>query len=118
MCCAASLTIRLVAANRDVSAQDRCHRRERGAADSPARRLQPTFLLADVEVVATYELFNINRTKLENIIHRVFGRAQLEIEIVDRFGNPFMPREWFLVPLFVIDEGESCGQIRNGTIVG
>ena len=29
-------------------------------------RLQPTFLMADVEVVATYELFNINRNKLEN----------------------------------------------------
>jgi hypothetical protein len=29
-------------------------------------RLQPTFLMADVEVVATYELYNINRTKLED----------------------------------------------------
>jgi hypothetical protein len=36
-------------------------------------RLDPTFLMADVDVVATYELFNINRTRLENIIHRVFG---------------------------------------------
>ena len=31
-------------------------------------RLDPTFLMADVEVVATYELFNINRSKLENLI--------------------------------------------------
>jgi hypothetical protein len=41
-------------------------------------RLDPTFLMADVEVVATYELFNINRTRLENLIHRVFGSARLE----------------------------------------
>lgn len=59
-------------------------------------RLQPTFLMADVEVVATYELFNINRTKLENLIHRIFAAARLDIEIKDRFGNPVIPREWFL----------------------
>jgi hypothetical protein len=65
--------------------------------------LDPTFLLADVEVVATYELYKLNRVKLENVIHRVFGPAQLDIEIADRFGHPVKPREWFLVPLFVID---------------
>ena len=64
---------------------------------------EATYLLAGVEVVATYQLFNINRTKLEKIIHRVFEPAKLDIEIMDRFGYPFTPREWFLVPLFVID---------------
>ena len=44
--------------------------------------------MADVEVVATYELFNINRTKLENLIHRMFSLARLDIEIKDRFGKP------------------------------
>jgi len=67
-------------------------------------RLQPTFLMADVEVVATYDLFNINRTKLENLLHRVFANAQLDIEIKDRFGKPVSPREWFLVPFSVIEE--------------
>ena len=67
-------------------------------------RLQPTFLMADVEVVATYELFNINRTKLESLLHRVFANAQLDIEIEDRFGKPVSPREWFLVPFSVIEE--------------
>jgi Meiotically up-regulated gene 113 len=65
---------------------------------------QTTFLLADVEVVATYQLFNISRAKLENLIHRVFGPARLDIEIMDRLGRPILPREWFLVPLFVVDE--------------
>lgn len=79
-------------------------------------RLQPTFMMADVEVVATYELFNINRTKLENLIHRIFEPARLDIEIMDRFGNPVVPREWFLVPLFVVDE--AVERIKDGTISG
>ena len=77
-------------------------------------RLQPTFLMADVEVVATYELYNISRMKLENLIHRVFDPARLDIEIKDRFGQPVVPHEWFLVPLFVIDE--AVKKIRDGTI--
>lgn len=76
--------------------------------------LQPTFLMAGVDVVATYELYNISRTKLENLIHRIFNPARLEIEIADRFGRPFAPKEWFLVPLFVIDE--AVQRIKDGTI--
>ncbi len=66
--------------------------------------LDPTFLFADVEIVATYKLGNINRSKLENPIHRFFAPARLDIEIADRFGGPVKPREWFLAPLPVIDE--------------
>lgn len=81
-----------------------------------AARLDPTYLMADVEVVATYDLYNINRAKLENLIHRLFGPARLDIEIKDRFGQPVVPREWFLVPLFAIDE--AVDKIRDGTITG
>lgn len=77
-------------------------------------KLDATFLLADVEIVATYTLYNINRTKLENLIHRIFDPARLDIEIKDRFGNPVIPREWFLVPRFIIDE--AVGHIKDGTI--
>ena len=78
--------------------------------------LQPTFLMANVEVVATYELYNINRTKLENLLHRIFEPARLDIEIMDRFGRPVVPREWFLVPLFVIKD--AVEKIKDGTISG
>ena len=78
--------------------------------------MDPTFLLADVEVVATYDLYNVNRVKLENLIHRVFDPAQLDIEIKDRFGNPVKPREWFLVPLFVVNE--VVERIKDGSITG
>ena len=73
-----------------------------------------TYLLADVEVVATYELFNINRKKFERLMHRVFEPARLEIDIKDRFGHPVVPREWFLVPLFVINEAIEL--FKDGTI--
>jgi len=76
--------------------------------------LQPTFLMANVEIIATYELYNINRTKLENLIHRFFETARLDVEIMDRFGRPVTPREWFLVPLFVIKD--VVEKIKDGTI--
>lgn len=76
--------------------------------------LDPTFLMADIEVVAMYVLYNVSRVKLENLIHRVFDAAQLDIEIRDRFGNPVKPREWFLVPLFVVNE--AVERIKDGTI--
>ncbi|MEZ5895288.1 MAG: GIY-YIG nuclease family protein [Parvularculaceae bacterium] len=77
-------------------------------------KIDATFLLADVEVVATYELYNTNRTKLENLIHRIFDPARLDIEIKDRFGNPVAPREWFLVPFAAIDE--AVARIKDGSI--
>jgi hypothetical protein len=76
---------------------------------------ETTYLLADVEVVASYKLSGINRTKLENLIHRVFAPAQIELTIQDRFGQPVSPREWFLVPLHVIDE--VVQRIRDGSII-
>ena len=77
-------------------------------------KLEPTFLMAEVEIVATYEIFNINRSKLENLIHRIFDSARLDIEVIDRFGNSISPREWFLVPLYAIDE--AVEKIKEGTI--
>lgn len=74
----------------------------------------PTYLLAGVEVVATYKLHNLNRTKLEKIFHHLFGAVQLDLTIEDRFGLPVKPREWFLVPLHVIDE--VVQRIRDGSI--
>jgi hypothetical protein len=39
-----------------------------------------------------------------------------DIVVKDRFGQPVIPREWFLVPLFAIDE--AIDRIKNGTITG
>jgi hypothetical protein len=51
---------------------------------------------------------------MENLFHRIFGSAQIDISIDDRFGNPVKPREWFLVPLQVIDE--AVQRVKDGTI--
>lgn len=105
----------VVAANRDI-----LHKIGVTGGDVARRlanaKLDPTFLMADVEIIATYELYNVNRSKLENLIHRIFGPARLQIKIMDRFGQPISPREWFLVPLFAIDE--AVQRIKDGTITG
>lgn len=85
-------------------------RRIAGAIDDP------TFLLAEVDVIATYKLLDIDRPKLERLIHRVLDSVRFDAELTDRFGKPFRPREWFLVPLPVIDE--IVQRIENGTLTG
>lgn len=75
-----------------------------------------TYLLAGVDVVAEYKLYEVNRRRLEALIHRVLDGVRVDIEIPDRFGKLVRPREWFLVPLPVIDEIVS--RIEDGTLPG
>ncbi|WP_434479330.1 GIY-YIG nuclease family protein [Gemmatimonas sp.] len=105
----------LVAAHRDVLHKIGVTGQSKVEARFANAKNDPTFLLADVERVATYNLFNIDRVKLENIIHRVFEAARLDITITDRFGKPVVPREWFLAPLFIIDQ--VVERIMDGSIV-
>jgi hypothetical protein len=77
-------------------------------------RQDPTYLLADVELVDSYLLYNINRARLEKLLHQLFEPARLNIKLKDRFGNSVAPREWFLVPRFVI--AEAIERIRDGSI--
>jgi hypothetical protein len=74
-----------------------------------------TYLLAGVEVVATYKVYGVNCQKLENLIHKVFSAAQINLSIPDRFGHMVKPREWFLVPLGVINE--AVERIRDRSIL-
>ncbi|WP_276484663.1 GIY-YIG nuclease family protein [Paraflavitalea pollutisoli] len=77
-------------------------------------KFDPTFLMADVEIIATYRLANINRIKLENVIHKFLGATKLEVEVKDRFGKRVKSKEWFLVPLFIIDQ--MVEKIKDGTV--
>jgi hypothetical protein len=86
----------------------------------PSRRLSraeedPTFLFAKADLVASFELFNINRHKLETLLHKIFSPARLEIEIPDRFGKSYCPQEWFCVPLETVQY--AVEKIKDGTIV-
>jgi T5orf172 domain len=74
----------------------------------------PTYLLADVEIVATFKLANINRKGLEALLHKFFGSARWDLELKDRFDTPVKPKEWFFVPLNVIEE--VIEKIKEGTI--
>lgn len=74
-----------------------------------------TYLLAGVEVTATYKVYGVNCQKLENLLHKVFSSAQINLTIPDRFGHMVKPREWFLVPLNVIDD--AVQRIRDRSIL-
>ncbi|MBB6193217.1 hypothetical protein FHS51_003473 [Sphingobium wenxiniae] len=74
-----------------------------------------TYLLAGVEVAATYKVYGVNCQKLENLLHKVFSAAQINLSIPDRFGHMVKPREWFLVPLNVIDD--AVKRIRDRSIL-
>jgi hypothetical protein len=77
-------------------------------------RKDPTFLLAEVEIVASFKLAQINRRRLEALLHKFFGSARLDFELKDRFGFEVTPREWFLAPYAVIEE--AIGKLMDGSI--
>jgi hypothetical protein len=59
--------------------------------------------MADVDIVASYKTYNLNAQKFEHLIHRFFAEACLNIDINDENGRRITPREWFVVPLPIID---------------
>ena len=75
----------------------------------------PTYLMAPVHIVETFECFNLNPQKLELLLHKFFGRVCLEVDVFDRAGKRITPREWFIAPLPVIEE--TIELIISGRIV-
>lgn len=76
---------------------------------------EPTYLMAPVEVIASYECYNMNTQKFENLVHTVFQDVCIDVEIADSRGNMCKPREWFSVPLEQINT--AIDLIVNGQIV-
>lgn len=76
----------------------------------------PTYLMAEVKVVASYKVAGIKPIYFENLIHRLFGHVQVKIEITGQSGKIVIPKEWFSVPFDVIDE--ALGLIQTRQIVG
>src|SRR5690554_3847039 len=76
---------------------------------------EATYLFADVEIIDSRACFNVNIQKLEGLIHRFFAEACLDIDLYDASGNRYIPREWFVVPLNIIDEVIQL--LLNGNIV-
>ena len=75
----------------------------------------PTYLMAPVDVVATYRLYNLKASALENLLHRVFAEVRLDVSQIDRWGRGYDASEWFVVPRAVIDQAIEL--IQAGAIV-
>lgn len=65
---------------------------------------EPTYLMADVHLVSTYRCYNINPHKFEQLLHRFFAEVCLNVDIHDDKGRRITPREWFVVPIDIIDK--------------
>ena len=77
---------------------------------------EPTYLMAEVRILQTHKCYNINPQKLEQLLHKFFGAACLNIDIFDSVGIRYTPREWFIAPLPIIEQ--SIEMIISGEIVG
>jgi len=65
---------------------------------------EPTYLMADVNIVMAYKCYNMNPQKLEQLVHGFFGKSCLNIDVFDENGVRHTPREWFIAPLHVIEQ--------------
>ena len=65
---------------------------------------EPTYLMAPVRIVETFQCYNFNPQKFEQLIHNFFGKTCLNFDIFDKKGNRHTPQEWFIVPLEAIEE--------------
>lgn len=76
----------------------------------------PTFLMSDVMPVTHFATYNLNPQQLEKLLHRFFAKACLDLDIFDATGQRHMPREWFVVPLHIIEAAVNLlvtGEIVN-----
>jgi len=78
-------------------------------------RNEATYLNADVEIVGNFRCINVNTQKFENLLHKFFKHAQLQIDIYDSKKNRVTPREWFVVPYDIIER--AIGLFISGDIV-
>ena len=65
---------------------------------------QPTYLMADVKVITTFKCYNLNAQKFEQLIQRFFAKVCLNLDVFDEKGKRYMPREWFIAPLGIIEK--------------
>jgi len=63
---------------------------------------ETTYLMAPVQLVASYETYNVNLSKLESLIHRFFDPVAVKVQVTDGNGYIQTPKEWFSVSLPII----------------
>ena len=65
---------------------------------------EPTYLMNVVEVVLTVRCYNLDVPYLEASIHSFFSNVNVCFEVRDNEGIMHYPKEWFTVPLNIIEE--------------
>lgn len=60
---------------------------------------EPTYLCANVEIVATWKVYNVKSSTFEALIHKLFAAVQLQVTIDGK-----QPKEWFIVPFYIIEK--------------
>lgn len=76
---------------------------------------EPTYLMAQVSVIATYQCYNLNTQKFEQLLHTFFASSCLNIDIFDSKGQRHCPREWFIAPLTIIEQ--AIALLLSGKII-
>lgn len=76
---------------------------------------EATYLMADVEIIAEYQVFNINPQKFEYYLHAFFDESCLDLLVADKDGKNHQPKEWFIAPLEVIQQAVEL--LVNGQIM-
>ncbi len=77
--------------------------------------LEPTYLMAPVSIVTAFKCFNMNPQKLEQLLHKFFGSACLNVDVFDGGGKRHIPREWFIAPISIIEQ--AINFVINGEII-
>ncbi len=75
----------------------------------------PTYLMAAVKIEASYKIVNMNSHIFETLVHQVLNAVKLQLTIKDNDGNLHHPKEWYVVPLPVINT--IIEKIVDGSIV-
>ena len=78
-------------------------------------REDPTYLMADVRIVQTYQCYNLNPQQLEQLLHTFFGAACLNVDVFDNNNQRHTPREWFVAPLPIIEQ--AIALVLSGNVV-
>lgn len=76
---------------------------------------EPTYLRAPVEIVASYKVVNLHSQRFEDMIHQMLKPVQFHLTVFDHNGVEHHPKEWFVVPLNVVDA--IIEKIMDGSIV-
>jgi len=65
--------------------------------------LEPTYLNDKVEIVATWQAYNLSVAKFETLIHQLFNEVRFQVKVGEH-----TPSEWFVVPYPVIKKAINC----------